>query len=464
VTPNGNAYYVIPALGGAERKVADAYEVPATSGRNIEWSPDGRYLIVADKVTPQSPRPSILLLSLDDAQRKVLVSPPGPFLASPAFSPDGEMVAFMQGSGFLAEDIFVLPASGGEPRRLTFDNRLINGLTWTRDGTQIVFSSSRTGLASLWRISVSGGRPELVSGAGGDALAPSISPRGDRLAYVHTLYHLNIWRTEGLVAKGARSSPQKFIGSSRMDAEGEYSPDGKRIAFASDRSGSFEIWVANDDGSNLVQLTTLGGAGTGSPRWAPDGKHIAFDSRLEGHSDIFILNAEGGSPRRLTTENAENNIPTWSRNGEWIYFSSDRSGQWQIWKVPTAGRAAVQVTKKGGFVAQESPDGRTLYYSDYDGFLWKMAVDGGEPVPILEKVARWSVMDKGIFILDDTKRLAKIKFFEFATRRTLELTTVDLGPRAPAGEMFSVSPNAKSIMYSRVDQVESDIMLVENFH
>ncbi len=460
-TATGKAYYVIPALGGAERKISDAYDVPIL-GRTIDWSPDGKYLIVADKMSPQGPRPSILLLSVEDGQRKVLVSPPGPFLASPAFSPDGKMVAFVQGAGFLAQDIFVLPALGGEPRRLTLDNREIDGLTWMRDGSKIVFSSIRTGLSSLWEISLSGGRPELVSGAGGDALAPSISPRGDRLAYVHTLFHLNIWRTEGLGTKGARRPPQKLIESSRMDAEGEYSPDGKRIVFSSDRSGSFEIWAANEDGSNPVQLTSLG-ASAGSPRWSPDGKRIAFDSRLEGHSDIFIINSEGGSPRRLTTENAENNIPAWSRNGEWIYFSSDRGGKWQIWKAPSVGGAAMQVTKKGGFVAQESPDGRTLYYQDYDRSLWKMPVNVGDPIRVLNKVGEWSVLGKGMYFLEDNERLAKIKFLDFATSRTQEVTTVNLGPRAFAREMFSVSPDAKWILYGRVDQVESDIMLVENF-
>jgi serine/threonine protein kinase/Tol biopolymer transport system component len=231
----GDSYYVIPALGGAERKIADAYVI-RTHGRSLDWSPDGRYLVVADKMTPQDPRLSILLLSVENGERKAVVSPRGPFLASPTFSPDGKMVAFVQGAGYLAQDIFVVPASGGEPHRLTIDNRDVNGLTWTRDGTRIVFSSNRTGLGSIWEISISGGAPELVSGAGVDALAPSISPRGDRLAYVHTLYHLNIWRT-GLNTKGARSSPQKLIASSRMDAEGEYSPDGKRIVFSSDRSG-----------------------------------------------------------------------------------------------------------------------------------------------------------------------------------------------------------------------------------
>jgi Tol biopolymer transport system component/predicted Ser/Thr protein kinase len=460
------AYFVVPALGGAERKIAEAFDVPPTSGRHMDWSPDGKYLLVCDKVSPQDVRSSILLISVEDGQRKGLASPPGPFLASPTFSPDGKMLAFTQGAGFLAQDIYVMPASGGEPRRLTSDNRLIEGLAWTRDGKQIVFSSTRTGLASLWRVSVSGGAPELVSGAGGDARAPAVSPRGDRLAYVHSLAHLNIWRTEWPEAKGSRGSPLKLIASSRMDAEGDYSPDGKRIVFSSDRSGNFELWVTNGDGSNPVQLTSFGGSQTGSPRWSPDGRSIAFDSRLEGHSDIFVISAEGGSPRRLTSEPSENNVPSWSRNGKWIYFSSDRSGDWQIWKAPAEGGAATQVTKAGGFVALESLDGKTLYFYRQDRTVWQMPVDGGEPLHLLDGIpseSTWAVLEKGIAFLDGVSGSARVNFYDFATRRTQEITTVEMGPKAVAGEMFSISPDRKWILYGRVDQFDSDIMLVENF-
>jgi len=464
-TSTGSAYYVTPALGGAERKIADAYnDDPIPSRRVMDWSADGKYLVVTDKISSQEPRPSILHISVEDGQKKVMASPTGPFLGAPTFSPDGKTLAFIQGAGFLAQDIFVLPSAGGEVRRLTFDNRLIDGLSWTRDGRQIVFSSTRTGLPSLWKVSLSIGRPELVSGAGGDAHAPSISLHGDRLAYVHTLTHVNIWRMEGPSVKGARKSPAKFIASSRMDNEGEYSPDGKRIVFASDRSGNSELWVVNDDGSNPVQLTSLGGSATGSPRWSPDGKRIAFDSRLEGHSDIFVISAEGGSPHRLTTENAENNLPSWSRDGQWIYFSSDRTGKWQIWKTPAAGGVATQVTTNGGFFALEARDGRTLYYrTDEDaGFLWKMPVDGGEPVRMLADVYKWEMLENGICFLDSPVGLTRIKFFDFATGRTKEITTVDSGPGA-GSKMFSVSPDKKWILYGSVDQLESDIMLVDHF-
>ena len=134
----------------------------------------------------------------------------------------------------------------------------------------------------------------------------------------------------------------------------------------------------------------------------------------------------------------------------------------QIWKVPVIGGAAMQITKEGGFFPQESRDGSTLYFLKNDGALWKMPVDGGEPVRALTDVYKWQALEKGICFLDSAEGLARIKFFDFATGRTEEVTTVDSGPLA-GNKMFSVSPDAKWILYGRVDQLESDVMLVENF-
>src|SRR2546427_9964363 len=160
------AYYLIPALGGAARKIGEASGEDHVFGRCIAWSLNGESLVVADRVVPEDSRPSILLLSIADGQKKVLVSQPDLYVADPILSPDGTAIAYAQGAGFIASDIYVVPASGGRSRRLTSDGRFLSGLSWTPDGKEIVFSSNRGGLWRLWRISASGGTPTLVNGVG----------------------------------------------------------------------------------------------------------------------------------------------------------------------------------------------------------------------------------------------------------------------------------------------------------
>lgn len=248
----------------------------------------------------------------------------------------------------------------------------------------------------------------------------------------------------------------------------DISPDGQKIAFGSDRSGTIEIWLCDSDGSNPVQLTSMGAANTGTPRWSPDGRQIAFDSRKEGHSDIYLIDAGGGSPRRLTTEPFENNVPSWSKDGRWIYFSSDRTGTWQIWKVPAQGGPAIQVTKQGGKQPFESYDGKFLYYlkGGSSGPIWRMPVDGGEETRILAQdvpFSYWRVLEKGICFLNQTTAPPEIDFFDFATHQLKRIAMVDRAKGFQPAGGFAVSRDGRWILFARIDQVDSDIMLVENF-
>ena len=107
----------------------------------------------------------------------------------------------------------------------------------------------------------------------------------------------------------------------------------------------------------------MGNTLTGSPKISPDGKRIAFDSRPEGQPEIFAINVDGSGLTRVTSDPAEDVVPAWSADGRWIYFGSNRGGNWQIWKVLSTGGVPEQVTHGGGFAARESPDGQWVYYA-----------------------------------------------------------------------------------------------------
>ncbi|MGH9836352.1 MAG: winged helix-turn-helix domain-containing protein, partial [Blastocatellia bacterium] len=168
--------YLVPAIGGAERKLAEVANNFSTWGiglqgwglvQNLSWSPTGESLAVAQKSSPSDPY-SILLISRETGEKRRLTSPPAEALGDggPVFSPDGKTLAFVRLSAMLIADIYLLPLNGGEPKRLTFSNTHVNGLTWAPDGRDIFFSLHDAEYKSrLWKISAEGGAPEPAPGS-----------------------------------------------------------------------------------------------------------------------------------------------------------------------------------------------------------------------------------------------------------------------------------------------------------
>jgi Tol biopolymer transport system component len=116
------------------------------------------------------------------------------------------------------------------------------------------------------------------------------SSSGHRLVYVQSSTNTNIWQ---LNLQGSPAQARKLIVSSAAQGAPSISPDGRRIAFESNRNGTNEVWVCDGDGSNALQLTFFGVL-TGTPRWSPDGGLIAFDSRLGGESNLYTVDPAGG--------------------------------------------------------------------------------------------------------------------------------------------------------------------------
>jgi Tol biopolymer transport system component/serine/threonine protein kinase len=464
--------FMVPALGGPERRLQRWYPQIDWWLTSLSWSPDGK-LIAFPAADSLQESPGLFLLSVDTLEKRRMTSTPEQYLGDghPVFSPDGQTLAFIRQASEGSMDIYLVPISGGEPRRLSFDNLAMWGLDWTADGREIVFSSVRGGSFGLWRIPATGGTPEPLAVGGDYAQFPSASRQGNRLAYTQTIFDVNIWKFKVPDSMGKSTSSTKVISSTRDDSGAQISPDGKKIAFSSSRSGSYEIWVCDSDGSNPIQLTSFGGPLTGSPRWSPDSKQIAFDSRAESHyANIYVINSEGGTPRRLTTDSSDHVVPSWSRDGRWIYFTSNRiNGQdWQLWKMPAEGQA-VQVTQHGGIAAVESPDSKFIYYAKFaDRGIWRMPVEGGEENLVLKQLepgfwGNWAMVDQGIYFVNlDEKRNPTIKFFNIATGRVTQVAAPEKLP--VLGQLgLSVSPDGQWILYAQVDQDISDLMLVENF-
>ncbi|HWO02136.1 MAG TPA: protein kinase [Blastocatellia bacterium] len=466
------AIFIVPSLGGAARKLLTLGPNMVLGGiATLAWSPDGKFIAFTYKDPKEEPT-KIFLVSPDTSAKHTLTSPSAENVGdfNPAFSPDGQSVAFVRKSSVESSDksdIYIVPITGGEPRRLTFDNTSFAGLTWSTDGREIIFSSSRAGGSlSLWRVPASGGAAERIALDGLNFFFPNISRHGNRLTYVQpSPEDANIYRIEISDTTVSKNPPTKLIASTRTDSGPQFSPDGRRIAFHSDRSGQLEIWMCDSDGTNLVRVTSLNKS-AGAPRWSPDGQQIAFDFYEEGKGDIYAISVEGGLPRPIVTDDSDDHWPSWSADGKWIYFASDRSGDHQVWKVPAQGGEAVQVTRQGGRIPVESPDGKYVYYIKSFGTrgLWRVPVDGGEELRVFDsfKSEDGVVVNDGIYFINPgAKDGVAMEFFDFATRK--ERRIAGIGKVGIVPFSIAVSPDRRQILYTQNDQTGADIMLVQNF-
>jgi eukaryotic-like serine/threonine-protein kinase len=470
------AIFVISSSGGKEKKILDVKR--AHPSARIDWSPDGTELAFSD-VLPESERLAIYLFNLRTEKQRRLTAPPPEDTGdwNPKFSPDGRTIAFKRVSGFWADDIYTVPVAGGEPRRATWEKRGIWGHAWTADGKSLILSWQRGAtIFGLWRLPLTpSSRPERIVQGGVDAITPAICWQTRRLAWVNQVQDVNIYRVS--IAGG--EPPVRLIASTLRDQHPAYSP-AAQIAFVSDRSGSREIWLARADGTGQKRMTSFNGPDVGDLQWSPDGRHLAFYSRAHEHSDIFTLDCDPASmlcgiPKRVIS-GIKAEAPSWSADGKLLYFASDCTGRWEVWKQVTSGGPPIQVTQNGGYAARESWDGKWLYFAkSRSDAIWRMPIarSGGPAVSAEELVIGPSnhVQQKGWTLIPDgivfTERPEKgqpgaIREYQFSNKRTRLIVPMTEGFGDGREYGVSVSPDLKWVLYSQLDRSGSNIMVAEN--
>ena len=453
-----NSIRSVPALGGSVRQLA---EFGLRTISNIVWSPDGTTLAVSAQNEVYGAF-SIYLLSVETLELVELTHPPRYYHGdtAPSFSKDGQSLAFVRGVSGQIQDIYSASiASGGNPRRLTSDYAEVTGLAWSDNN--IVFASVRGGTSNLWRIARTGGTPEWIASAGDDASVSQVSTSAESnlLTYARQTSDVNIWRYDVGV------TPKALIASTRWDSNPDISPDGSKIAYVSDKSGSYEVWTSDANGENSVQLTNLGGPLASMPKWSPDGSKIAFVTWQAGAADIFTIESAGGTPQPVVTSEAEDIAPSWSADGRHLYFSSNRNNGYQIWKTDlTHDSEPVQVTSIGGLSAFESDDGGAIYFvRPNEPGIWKIDNEANEIEMVIDTLdptdwGNWELANNGIYMVRRYQGKALVTFYSFRTNRSTNIATLTNVPVDPG---FSISSDGSWFLYSRIDRAESDIVLME---
>jgi len=455
--------YVVPALGGPERKLRST-RVPYAVASPISWSPDGRWIAFSEPAADKAEDRMFLLSTQTLATTAIAHDPRCLHEADPTFSHSGKEIAHLCVHTTEDFEIDTMPASGGARQLAVRFSGWPSTLAWSADDTRLVFSQVEESQPTLFEVRLSDRTVTHLTYTK-NAEWVAVSPKGDRLLYSMDSANINIWRKDLLHPS---NPPKKLIVSTQMEEDAHYSPDGKHIAFQSTRAGSLDIWTADAEGKNLERISNLTGDAH-SPRWSPDGTKLAFDRYYAGHFEVYIVDVTERVPKKLQTDVQEISAPNWSRDGEWIYFRSYEGRGHRIYRCPAKGGNA---TLMGGFpdgtFPQESADQKTLYFAarNVNTEIERISLIGNsgkvfavEGLPRVDNETAWTVVPEGIFFIP-AEAERSIRYFDSSTREIREVLTSN----TDLAHGLSVSPDGRYLLFAQVDRENSDIMMVENFH
>jgi Tol biopolymer transport system component len=460
----------VSALGGPEQRLGTVRRPANTFPLRLSWTPDGRWIVAGSYIDDWTS--ALFLIPAHGGGMRQMTSPPaGLSDMSGTVSPNGRKLAFLRATGGVNWRVHVAELGpeycvSGEARPIGPTIYSMLAPMWSPDSRDLYYVSEHQGVLAMNAFSSLGGGHRLIS-AGWPAgwVEASLLPDQNRAVLSDGWNDLDLWRFD----LTGRKPPARIASSTASDINPQYSPDGLRLAFSSRRSGWFQIWLADVDGSNQRQLTNLPSILTGMPRWSPDGKKLAFDARVEGQERIWVVDAEGGEPRCLTPAiNALN--PSWSRDGNSVYFSSRQTGRAEIWRVRLAsGTPAgnpIQITTTEGWNAFESHDARFLYYVQkyQNGPILRIPVGGGEPetiVPRINVLHNIVVAEEGIYygFAETAQSNQSVWFYAFATGKSTEL--LNTGRRSGIG--LTVGPGGRTLICTLTETRGGDLWLVEGF-
>lgn len=453
--------YSVSSLGGPSEKLTD---IGRGSQPEMDWSPDGATLIFSDRPDASQPY-RLYMLDLKTREKSMPVEPEHSFAEDhfPRYSPDGSEIAFVRGTD-QSNDLYLFNIYEKSTIRLTYDHLDIEGIAWNNDGKSIYMASNRGGTFGLWKIFTHNKKIVPFSPGTANITHPAVSSNAEQpfLAFIKINEDANIWKIN-LNTEQPRINT--FNTSTRVDKNPRFSPRGDKIAFISDRNGTFEVWLDDSTGGKLRKLTSFNGPYLGNPSWSPDGKKIIFDVRKDGRSDIFEVSVVDGVTTPIIQNNAIKLFPRYSPDGTHIYFTSNYSDTWEIWKFNININKRSRVTRNGGYMVEIQRDGSSIFYSKLnENGLWKSSLESGEEQQLftLSSMNRsnWTLTERGIYYLNYSEGSPQLSFYDFSSK-----TSTFVMPLEKEGVWFQAGLTAtfdgKQVLYTRLDRQDQDIMAIE---
>jgi eukaryotic-like serine/threonine-protein kinase len=456
----GGDIWTVDVASGAMNRLVTAAFGPA-------WSPDGTHLAF-DAAWAGARRIWISDTAGLNPRQLTSDSSEAVIHAGPRWSPDGRRLVFRRIEG-TTSDLLTADVASAATVRFTQDAPAELDPAWSPDGRWIYYSSDRGGGMNVWRQRVSGdGRPgereQLTTGAGAD-VEPAPAPDGRRLAFAVRGLNSDVWQLPVSPATGAATGPaEPVIVTTRVESRGAWSPDGRTIAFNSDRLGEMNIWL-HDVASGADRQLTTGAGGDYQPQWAPDGRTLVFFSARAGSLDVWTVSVDDGSLLRLTSDPAMDINPFYSPDGLSIAFLSDRLGRTDVWLMNAdgAGQRRLTSTGAGGHFIRWSRDGRSLVYRAESGTqtrIVRVAVDSDSMTPMPEILSgghmSWSPDQSIIMDVRGHRTLFAYPVDGSPPRRVFEFPTPDARIDYPVW-----SPDGRHVLFDRAAPRGGDVWVMD---
>ncbi len=456
--------YVVPALGGPLTKLlatTTASDLPAP----ISWSPDGKWIAYSNQIDGKH-GDRAFLFSMETHQGHLFYHDPAcVHEASLTFSHDGKQVAWLCARKYNSIDLLVGDPEGRTRRVVRTFTLLTYGICWSRDDSKIITAQQGEGESGLYEVQLSDGQMTRMPEAVGSFHSrwPTQSAKTGSLAWVEWRVRTNLVQLD---LQNPSKSPAPVLESSRDDTNASHSPDGKYVAFNSNRSGSSGVWIGDADGKNLMMVAQSGGV----PRWSPDSQQIVYSREEAGKHLLYILDIRERVPHRLATRAQNPGSPFWSSDGQWIYFMDEESFRRKYLRCPLSCDNNETLIRDGARAhsMQSTSDGKAWYYIDDEkddvSKIFREPMRDGhladreevKEIPPLDSNASFFVATSGIYFVSAAKPNA-LGYFSFATAKTSDI----LKTEKRIGGNFWVSNDGKVALLPQVSDRHLDIMLAE---
>ncbi len=423
--------------------------------RHLDWSPDGKFLVVDDKNRDSEPF-SLYLIYIDSGQRVRLTYPDSDMIGdvAPSVSPDGTSVAFIRDIDFFEQDLYITSVRGRTYQRITATHTLISDVGW-KTNKILAFAANYGDGFRFWQVDLTKQNEKEIMASRVDfdrALQFSVSQNGQMVAFSNYSPNLDIWSID-LTKPSNHWIP--VIQAPGENIRPAVSPDGKLLAFLSNVSGEFQIWVSQVDGANAWAVST-GALVPASFSWSSDGNSLFFSpQRVHG---LYEVSVHGGAPVRQISSIYTD--PRCATDGKSLFVRA----HFFIYRVPLGGGNAKEVTEQGGAPITQSADGRYLYFSQgrTSTTVARLDLQSGHQDELTASLVpgysdAWALSSRGIFFLGQENNQPAIRFFDFATHREKNIAEFlgDLPPIEMSG--FGISPDGKRLWAVGADPMPSDV-------